>query len=155
MCSFSWFGYVIRLITLVWGGNADIQDHGHSKRGNLAWFLSAPWSQGELRQASVSIHIFIHNPTHVDLKIYVLSFCHCFPGFQLWVIWCGFQASVGNIVRTRVKYPLLLTNYIYFRYNMLRRKFPATSFTGSPVLSDAGFDLLNKLLTYDPAKVFL
>lgn len=37
-------------------------------------------------------------------------------------------------------------------YNLLRRKFPATSFTGTPVLSDAGFDLLNKLLTYDPEK---
>ncbi|KAK4488778.1 hypothetical protein RD792_004565 [Penstemon davidsonii] len=37
-------------------------------------------------------------------------------------------------------------------YNLLRRKFPATSFTGSPVLSDAGFDLLNKLLTYEPEK---
>ncbi|KAI7996865.1 Cyclin-dependent kinase G-2 [Camellia lanceoleosa] len=32
------------------------------------------------------------------------------------------------------------------------QKFPATSFTGSPVLSDAGFDLLNQLLTYDPEK---
>uniref|UniRef100_A0A175YSB5 cyclin-dependent kinase n=1 Tax=Daucus carota subsp. sativus TaxID=79200 RepID=A0A175YSB5_DAUCS len=41
---------------------------------------------------------------------------------------------------------------ICFRYNLLRKKFPATSFTGSPVLSDAGFDLLNKLLTYDPEK---
>ncbi|KZV39976.1 cyclin-dependent kinase G-2 [Dorcoceras hygrometricum] len=41
---------------------------------------------------------------------------------------------------------------VYFRYNLLRKKFPATSFTGSPVLSDAGFDLLNKLLTYDPDK---
>ncbi|KAE9601102.1 putative protein-serine/threonine kinase CMGC-CDK-PITSLRE family [Lupinus albus] len=37
-------------------------------------------------------------------------------------------------------------------YNLLRKKFPATSFTGSPVLSDSGFDLLNKLLTYDPEK---
>ncbi|KAG4989988.1 hypothetical protein JHK85_032971 [Glycine max] len=36
--------------------------------------------------------------------------------------------------------------------NLLRKKFPATSFTGSPVLSDSGFDLLNKLLTYDPEK---
>lgn len=35
----------------------------------------------------------------------------------------------------------------------MRKKFPATSFTGSPVLSDSGFDLLNKLLTYDPDKV--
>lgn len=40
-----------------------------------------------------------------------------------------------------------------FRYNLLRKKFPATSFTGAPVLSDAGFDLLNKLLTYDPERV--
>ncbi|XP_010497483.1 PREDICTED: cyclin-dependent kinase G-2-like [Camelina sativa] len=39
-----------------------------------------------------------------------------------------------------------------FRYNLLRKKFPATSFTGAPVLSDAGFDLLNKLLTYDPER---
>ncbi|KAL2559923.1 Protein kinase superfamily protein [Forsythia ovata] len=38
------------------------------------------------------------------------------------------------------------------QYKHLRRKFPATSFTGSPVLSDAGFDLLTKLLTYDPEK---
>ncbi|KAI8020005.1 Cyclin-dependent kinase G-1 [Camellia lanceoleosa] len=40
-------------------------------------------------------------------------------------------------------------------YNLLRRKFPATSFTGSPVLSDAGFDLLNQLLTYDPEKLIV
>lgn len=37
----------------------------------------------------------------------------------------------------------------------MRKKFPATSFTGSPVLSDAGFNLLNKLLTYDPEEVSL
>ena len=33
---------------------------------------------------------------------------------------------------------------------MLRKKFPATSFTGLPVLSELGFDLLKKLLTYNP-----
>lgn len=44
---------------------------------------------------------------------------------------------------------------VSFRYNLLRKKFPATSFTGSPVISDAGFDLLNRLLTYDPEKVNL
>lgn len=44
---------------------------------------------------------------------------------------------------------------VTFRYNLLRKKFPPTSFTGSPVLSDSGFDLLNKLLTYDPEKVIL
>ncbi|CAL0325300.1 unnamed protein product [Lupinus luteus] len=37
-------------------------------------------------------------------------------------------------------------------YNMLKRKFRATSFIGLPVLSELGFDLLEKLLTYDPEK---
>lgn len=37
-------------------------------------------------------------------------------------------------------------------YNLLRKKFPATSFIGSPALTDLGFDLLSKLLTYDPEK---
>jgi hypothetical protein len=51
---------------------------------------------------------------------------------------------------------LLCINHrnVPFRYNLLRKKFPATSFTGSPVLSDSGLDLLNKLLTYDPEKVY-
>ncbi|XWS60303.1 hypothetical protein CRYUN_Cryun07bG0024500 [Craigia yunnanensis] len=43
-------------------------------------------------------------------------------------------------------------NYSKQSYNLLRRKFPAASFRGSSVLSDAGFDLLNRLLTYDPEK---
>ncbi|KAK1415817.1 hypothetical protein QVD17_31605 [Tagetes erecta] len=50
------------------------------------------------------------------------------------------------------KLPGVKVNFVKHQYNLLRRKFPATSFTGSPVLSDAGFDLLNKLLTYDPEK---
>ncbi|GKV43466.1 hypothetical protein SLEP1_g50756 [Rubroshorea leprosula] len=50
------------------------------------------------------------------------------------------------------KLPLFKVNFVKHQYNLLRKKFPATSFTGSPVLSDAGFDLLNKLLTYDPEK---
>ncbi|WVZ75022.1 hypothetical protein U9M48_023126 [Paspalum notatum var. saurae] len=37
-------------------------------------------------------------------------------------------------------------------YNRLRDKFPAVSFTGGLTLSEAGFDLLNRLLTYDPDK---
>ncbi|KAF8693690.1 hypothetical protein HU200_039106 [Digitaria exilis] len=37
-------------------------------------------------------------------------------------------------------------------YNRLRDKFPAVSFTGGLTLSEAGFDLLNRLLTYDPEK---
>ncbi|KAM7484099.1 hypothetical protein LguiA_000108 [Lonicera macranthoides] len=56
-------------------------------------------------------------------------------------IWPGFS-----------KLPGVKVNFVKHQYNLLRRKFPATSFTGSPVLSDAGFDLLNKLLTYDPEK---
>ncbi|KAL5760110.1 hypothetical protein ACOSQ2_018948 [Xanthoceras sorbifolium] len=56
-------------------------------------------------------------------------------------IWPGFSKLSGVKV-----------NFVKHQYNLLRKKFPATSFTGSPVLSDAGFDLLNKLLTYDPEK---
>ncbi|KAG8383277.1 hypothetical protein BUALT_Bualt05G0167800 [Buddleja alternifolia] len=56
-------------------------------------------------------------------------------------IWPGFS-----------KLPGVKVNFVKHQYNLLRRKFPATAFTGSPVLSDAGFDLLNKLLTYDPEK---
>ncbi|GER44796.1 kinase family protein [Striga asiatica] len=50
------------------------------------------------------------------------------------------------------KLPGVKANFVKHQYNLLRRKFPPTSFTGSPVLSDAGFDLMNKLLTYDPEK---
>ncbi|CAN8243803.1 unnamed protein product [Cochlearia groenlandica] len=56
-------------------------------------------------------------------------------------IWPGFS-----------KLPGVKVNFVKQQYNLLRKKFPATSFTGSPVLSDAGFDLLNKLLTYDPER---
>lgn len=56
-------------------------------------------------------------------------------------IWPGLSDLPGSKV-----------NFVKHKYNLLRKKFPATSFTGSPVLSDAGFDLLNKLLTYDPEK---
>lgn len=37
-------------------------------------------------------------------------------------------------------------------YNNLRKKFPVAMFTGSPSLTELGFDLLSRLLTYDPAK---
>jgi len=43
--------------------------------------------------------------------------------------------------------------FVLPRYNRLRDKFPAASFSGRPILSEAGFDLLNSLLTYDPDKV--
>ncbi|XP_073132734.1 cyclin-dependent kinase G-2-like [Henckelia pumila] len=57
-------------------------------------------------------------------------------------IWPGFSKLPG----------VKKVNFAKNEYNLLRRKFPATSFTGSLVLSDAGFDLLRKLLTYDPDK---
>ncbi|KAI4385142.1 hypothetical protein MLD38_003200 [Melastoma candidum] len=56
-------------------------------------------------------------------------------------IWPGFS-----------KLPGVKVNFVKHQYNLLRKKFSPTSFTGSPVLSDTGFDLLNKLLTYDPEK---
>ncbi|XP_028765127.1 cyclin-dependent kinase G-2-like [Neltuma alba] len=43
-------------------------------------------------------------------------------------------------------------NFVKQPHNLLRKKFPAASFIGSPVLSELGFDLLSKLLTYDPEK---
>nr|GLL32658.1 cyclin-dependent kinase G-2 isoform X1 [Ipomoea trifida] len=57
-------------------------------------------------------------------------------------IWPGFS-----------KLPGVKINFVKHQYNLLRKKFPATPFNfGTPVLSDAGFDLLNRLLTYDPEK---
>jgi cell division cycle 2-like protein len=37
-------------------------------------------------------------------------------------------------------------------FNKLREKFPTTGFVAKPILSAQGFDLLNRLLTYDPQK---
>lgn len=56
-------------------------------------------------------------------------------------IWLGYS-SLPGIKGNIVKQP----------YNHLRKRFPAATFTGSPVLTELGFDLLNKLLTYDPEK---
>ncbi|KAH7549747.1 hypothetical protein ACOSP7_025325 [Xanthoceras sorbifolium] len=56
-------------------------------------------------------------------------------------IWPGFSELPGA-----------KANFVKQPFNLLRKRFPATSFTGSPVLSESGFDLLNKLLTYDPEK---
>jgi len=50
------------------------------------------------------------------------------------------------------KLPGAKCKFIKQRYNRLRDKFPAVSFTGGLTLSEAGFDLLNRLLTYDPEK---
>lgn len=50
------------------------------------------------------------------------------------------------------KLPGVRANFVKHQFNQLRKKFPVTSFTGSPVLSESGFDLLSKLLAYDPQK---
>lgn len=50
------------------------------------------------------------------------------------------------------KLPGVKSNFVKQPYNGLRKKFPVATFTGSPTLTELGFDLLNKLLTYDPAK---
>ncbi|KAL5214243.1 hypothetical protein ABZP36_003395 [Zizania latifolia] len=50
------------------------------------------------------------------------------------------------------KLPGVRVNFVKQPYNRLRDKFPAASFSGRPSLSEAGFDLLNNLLTYDPEK---
>lgn len=58
--------------------------------------------------------------------------------------------GLGEVFFIFLSFDELLFSY---RYNKLREKFPPTSFSGRPTLSEAGFDLLNKLLTYDPEKV--
>ncbi|KAG5093311.1 hypothetical protein JHK84_048899 [Glycine max] len=66
----------------------------------------------------------------------------------------GSGLAIWPLLVTSTQLFLVYINYqnVPFRYNLLHKKFPATSVTGSPVLSDSGFDLLNKLLTYDPVK---
>ncbi|CAL5198138.1 unnamed protein product [Lathyrus oleraceus] len=56
-------------------------------------------------------------------------------------IWPGFSKLPGSKAK-----------FVKQRCSMLRMKFPAASFTGLPVLSESGFDLLSKLLAYDPDK---
>ncbi|XP_056685171.1 cyclin-dependent kinase G-2 [Spinacia oleracea] len=46
--------------------------------------------------------------------------------------------------------PGVKANFVHQPFNQLHKKFPRASFTGSPVLSDSGLDLLSRLLTYDP-----
>ncbi|KVI06173.1 cyclin-dependent kinase G-2-like [Cynara cardunculus var. scolymus] len=51
-----------------------------------------------------------------------------------------------------LKLPGVKPNFVKQADNNLRKRFPVATFTGSPVLTELGFDLLNKLLTYDPKK---
>jgi cell division cycle 2-like protein len=51
-----------------------------------------------------------------------------------------------------VTLPGVKCNFVKRPFNKFREKFPAVSFSGRPTLSEAGFDLINRLLTYDPDK---
>ncbi|XP_024521557.1 cyclin-dependent kinase G-2 isoform X2 [Selaginella moellendorffii] len=51
-----------------------------------------------------------------------------------------------------VNLPGVKCNFVRQPYNRLREKFPPVAFGGRPALSEKGYDLLNKLLTYDPSK---
>jgi hypothetical protein len=42
---------------------------------------------------------------------------------------------------------------VFSGINRLREKFLAASFSGQPIFSEVGFDLLSSMLTYDPDKV--
>ncbi|KAH9314621.1 hypothetical protein KI387_023248, partial [Taxus chinensis] len=57
-----------------------------------------------------------------------------------------------NIWPDFVNLPGAKCRFIKQQYNRLRERFPAPSFTGTTTLSECGFDLLNRLLTYDPNK---
>lgn len=50
------------------------------------------------------------------------------------------------------KLPTVNCKFVRQPYNRLREKFPPTGFVGKPALSASGFDLLSRLLTYDPQK---
>ncbi|KAL0004506.1 hypothetical protein SO802_012067 [Lithocarpus litseifolius] len=95
------------------------------------------WSLGCIMAELLSKEPLFNGKTEVDQldKIFRIL------GTPNETIWPGFS-----------KLPGVKVNFVKHQYNLLRKKFPATSFTGSPVLSDSGFDLLNKLLTYDPEK---
>ncbi|KAK4357602.1 hypothetical protein RND71_023212 [Anisodus tanguticus] len=95
------------------------------------------WSLGCIMAEMLSKEPLFNGRTEVDQidKIFRIL------GTPNETIWPGFSRLPGVKV-----------NFVKHQYNNLRKIFPATAFTGSTVLSDAGYDLLNKLLTYDPEK---
>ena len=48
--------------------------------------------------------------------------------------------------------PGVKCSFVKQRFNRLREKFPPTAFAGGVTLSNKGFDLLSRLLMYDPKK---
>ncbi|OAY34368.1 cyclin-dependent kinase G-2 [Manihot esculenta] len=95
------------------------------------------WSLGCIMAELLSKEPLFNGKTELDQLDKILRIL----GTPNETIWPGFS-----------KLPGVKVNFVKHQYNLLRKKFPATSFTGLPVLSDSGFDLLNKLLTYDPEK---
>eukprot|EP00250_Pteridium_aquilinum_P012882 c21003_g1_i1 orf=383-3004(-) len=57
-----------------------------------------------------------------------------------------------NIWPDFTKLPGVKCNFVKQPFNKLREKFPPTAFAGRPTLSESGFNLLNRLLLYDPKK---
>jgi len=101
------------------------------------------------------------------------------PAIDMWSVGCIFYEFLtkepmlpgkGEIDQIEKMYKLLGTpneeiwpgyshlphvkNYKWKKYpaNKLREKFPKASYHGGPYLSDVGFDLLLKMLTYDPKR---
>ncbi|RZC56947.1 hypothetical protein C5167_015810 [Papaver somniferum] len=95
------------------------------------------WSLGCIMAELLSKEPLFNGKTEVDQLDKIFKTL----GTPSEAIWPGFSELPGAKVK-----------FAKQQYNLLRKKFPPTAFTGSPVLSDAGFDLLNRLLTYDPAK---
>ncbi|KAI3844695.1 hypothetical protein MKW92_009872 [Papaver armeniacum] len=95
------------------------------------------WSLGCIMAELLSKEPLFNGKTEVDQLDKIFKTL----GTPSETIWPGFSELPGAKVK-----------FAKQQYNLLRKKFPPTAFTGSPVLSDAGFDLLNRLLTYDPAK---
>ncbi|KAM3358605.1 cyclin-dependent kinase G-2 [Capsicum galapagoense] len=96
------------------------------------------WSLGCIMAELLSKEPLFNGKTEVDQidKIFRIL------GTPNETIWPGFS-----------KLPGVKVNFVKHQYNNLRKKFQnATAFTGLPILSEAGLDLLNKLLTYDPEK---
>ncbi|XP_055813353.1 cyclin-dependent kinase G-2-like [Solanum dulcamara] len=96
------------------------------------------WSLGCIMAEMLSKEPLFNGKTEVDQidKIFRIL------GTPNETIWPGFS-----------KLPGVKVNFVKHQFNNLRKRFQkSTAFMGLPVLSEAGLDLLNKLLTYDPEK---
>ncbi|XP_055819029.1 cyclin-dependent kinase G-2-like [Solanum dulcamara] len=96
------------------------------------------WSLGCIMAEMLSKEPLFNGKTEVDQidKIFRIL------GTPNETIWPGFS-----------KLPGVKVNFVKHQFNNLRKRFQkSTAFMGLPVLSEAGLDLLNKFLTYDPEK---